>query len=140
MPHISFSELVTWNECPHKHKLIYQEKIRQFQGNEFTAFGTSIHNVCENVLLDESVDMKKTFLDSMDKEEASLNRKGIEIDKKFWSELKEQGIELTHHILPGVKRYFGSYEVVSTEEKLLEPSLVDDDYNFKRFYRLGYKN
>lgn len=139
MPHISFSELVTWNECPHKHKLIYQEKIRQFQGNEFTAFGTSIHNVCENVLLDESVDMKKTFLDSMDKEEASLNRKGIEIDKKFWSELKEQGIELTHHILPGVKRYFGSYEVVSTEEKLLEPSLVDDDYNFKGFIDLVIK-
>ena len=50
MPHISFSELVTWNECPHKHKLMYLERIRKFKGNEFTAFGTSIHDVCEKHL------------------------------------------------------------------------------------------
>jgi hypothetical protein len=139
MPHISFSELVTWNECPHKHKLVYQEKIRQFQGNEFTAFGTSIHNVCEKVLLDDSVDMKRIFLESMDKEKASLGYKGIEVDRKFWAELKNQGVELTDYILPGVKKYFGSYTVVSTEEKLMEPSGLDEEYKFKGFIDLVVK-
>ena len=100
MPHISFSELVTWNECPHKHKLKYVEKVHKFFGNEFTAFGTSIHNVCEDVLLDETVDMKRIFLESMDKEAKSLKRKGVQIDEKFWGDLKEQGVQLTNHILP----------------------------------------
>ena len=139
MPHISFSELVTWNECPHKHKLMYLDRLRKFKGNEFTAFGTSIHDTCEAVLLDETVDMKKIFLQSMDKEEVSLESKGVEIDKEFWSELKEQGVDLTDHILPGVKRYFGSYAVVSTEEQLMEPSGLDEDYKFKGFIDLVVK-
>jgi len=139
MPHISFSELVTWNECPHKHKLSYVEKIRNFKGNEFTAFGISMHDVCEAVLLNETIDMKRIFLESMDKEEASLGHKGIEVDKKFWSELKGQGVELTDHILPGVKKYFGSYTVISTEEQLMEPSGLDEDYKFKGFIDLVVK-
>jgi ATP-dependent exoDNAse (exonuclease V) beta subunit len=115
---------------------MYLERIRKFKGNEFTAFGTSIHDVCEKVLLDESVDMEAAFLASMEREETSLQRKGVEIDEKFWSELKEQGIQLTEHILPAVKNYFGLYKVVSTEEQLMEPAVVDDEYKFKGFIDL----
>ena len=139
MSHISFSELVTWNDCPHKHKLIYVDKIRSFFGNEFTAFGTSVHDVCEKVLLDENTDMNSTFLSCMDKEKASLEKKGYEIDEKFWAVLKEQGTSLTSLILPSVKNYFGNYEVVSTEEKIFEPTGVDKDYNFKGFIDLVVK-
>ena len=139
MAHISFSELVTWNECPHKHKLIYVDKIRAFLGNEFTAFGKSIHDVCEKALLDESIDMNKSFLSYMDKEKSSLEKKGYEVDEKFWSVLKEQGTNLTTFILPGVKNYFGSYEVVSTEEQIFEPTGIDEDYKFKGFIDLVVK-
>ena len=139
MAHISFSELVTWNECPHKHKLIYVEKIRPFFGNEFTAFGKSIHDVCEKVLLDESIDMNNTFLSCMDKEKASLEKKGYEIDQKFWGVLKEQGTNLTSFIIPSVKNYFGSYEVVSTEEQIFEPTGIDEDYKFKGYIDLVVK-
>ena len=45
--HISFSELKTWAECPHKHQLKYIKGINGFTGNAFTAFGTAIHSVCE---------------------------------------------------------------------------------------------
>ena len=45
--HISFSEMKIWDECPYKHKLVYKDKIKQFLGNEYTAFGTAIHHVCE---------------------------------------------------------------------------------------------
>ena len=34
--HISFSELKMWNECPYKRKLVYQDKLKGFQGNIFT--------------------------------------------------------------------------------------------------------
>ena len=47
--HISFSELKKWQECPHKHKLVYIDEIKKFVGNEHTAFGKAIHDVCEKL-------------------------------------------------------------------------------------------
>ena len=59
--HISFSELKIWNECPYKHKLVYLEKVKEFKGSEHTAFGTAMHYVCENLVLDAKVDSKTLF-------------------------------------------------------------------------------
>ena len=50
MPHISFSELKLWDECPWKHKLVYLDGIKAFEGNEHTAFGSAIHSTCENLV------------------------------------------------------------------------------------------
>ena len=47
---VSYSELKVWNECPYKHKLIYIDKIKEFVGNEHTAFGHAIHDTCEKTL------------------------------------------------------------------------------------------
>ena len=58
---ISFSELKIWNECPFKHKLNYVDGIKSFTGNEYTAFGTAIHYVCEMKVQDSSVDGEKLF-------------------------------------------------------------------------------
>ena len=51
--HISYSELKIWNECTYKHKLIYIDEEKQFLGNEYTAFGTAIHYVCEKSVMGE---------------------------------------------------------------------------------------
>ena len=50
MSHISFSELKEWTTCPWKHKLNYIDKIKEFKGNEHTAFGTAVHSVCEIIV------------------------------------------------------------------------------------------
>ena len=50
MKYISYSELKTWADCPHKHKLSYIDRIRRFIGNEYTAFGRTIHALCENAV------------------------------------------------------------------------------------------
>ena len=55
-PHISFSELKDWVTCPFYHKLVHMVRLKGFLGNEYTAFGTAIHDVCEKTLLQE--DMK----------------------------------------------------------------------------------
>ena len=55
--HISFSELKIWNECAFKHKLVYKDQIKKFVGNEYTAFGTAIHHVCEKVVYDDKLDL-----------------------------------------------------------------------------------
>ena len=70
MPHISYSELKDWVTCAFYHKLTRVDKLKGFKGNEFTAFGTAIHHVCEQVVMDDSVDMlsafNNKFLDELD--------------------------------------------------------------------------
>ena len=55
MPHISYSELKDWNFCAWYHKLTRVDKIDGFTGNEYTAFGSAIHSVCEKKLLHEEL-------------------------------------------------------------------------------------
>ena len=49
--HISYSEIKIWDECAYKHKLMYIDNIKNFHGNEHTAFGTAMHEVCEKAVL-----------------------------------------------------------------------------------------
>ena len=61
MPHISYSELKNWDFCPFYHKLVHIEGLKAFKGNEYTAFGNAIHDVCEKKLLKEDFDAEETF-------------------------------------------------------------------------------
>ena len=60
--HISYSEIKIWDECAYKHKLVYIDNIKNFHGNEHTAFGTAMHEVCEKAVLKE-VELDKESLD-----------------------------------------------------------------------------
>ncbi len=51
--HISYSEIKDWEFCPFYHKLTRVDKIAGFEGNEYTAFGTAIHSVCEAAVQSE---------------------------------------------------------------------------------------
>ncbi len=65
--HISYSELKTWDECAYKHKLVYIDKVKNFQGNEYTAFGTAVHEVCEKSVLKEIKIDKASLMDCFNK-------------------------------------------------------------------------
>ena len=65
---ISFSELKTWSECSYKHKLRYIDNLSEFNGNEYTAFGTAIHHLCEKKVVDHQVDDSKLFSDKFEEE------------------------------------------------------------------------
>ena len=56
MSHISYSALKDWAFCAFYHKLTRVDKVDGFKGNEYTAFGSAIHSVCEKKLLQESMD------------------------------------------------------------------------------------
>jgi hypothetical protein len=56
MSHISFSELKDWVHCPFYHKLTRVDGIDGFTGNQYTAFGSAIHSVCEKKLLQEDIE------------------------------------------------------------------------------------
>jgi len=75
--HISYSELKDWAHCPHYHKKAWVEKVAPFEGNEYTAFGTAIHDVCEKKLLKENIDEAEDTMTILSKYVQSM-----EIDQK----------------------------------------------------------
>jgi|TARA_A100001011_G_scaffold284121_1_gene294560 ATP-dependent exoDNAse (exonuclease V) beta subunit len=136
MPHISFSALKNWDFCPFYHKLTYIDKVKIFQGNVYTAFGTALHDTCENLALNEGLNYKNHFKDSFKQEINKLNEIP-EDQNKLITEMYDQGIELASMILKALSLKFPEYKVFSAEEKIIE-ELKDSEipYDYKGFLDL----
>ncbi len=139
--HISYSEYKNWSECPWRHKLVYLDKIPYFSSNEYTAFGTAIHEVCEKMTLGRvqgPAQGKLLFEKSFDKEL-------LEVTKQITEDVKEQFVEqgkrIIPQIMPALKDHFGEFEVVAAEEALYEPieEFPEPDYKFKGYIDLVIK-
>ena len=81
--HISYSELKDWATCPHYHKKAWIERVSTFEGNEYTAFGTAIHTVCEKKLLKEDINEQEVFQIGFDKELKTLSRCAPQAQKSW---------------------------------------------------------
>ena len=49
-PHVSYSEVRCWKECPYRHKLQHIDKIDMFKPSPYLDFGTNVHDGCESYL------------------------------------------------------------------------------------------
>lgn len=138
---ISYSEFKTWTECPYRHKLIYVDKIPYYSGNEYTAFGTAIHEACEKKIPEHSVDAYEIFQESFLRELKILKEEGHNINLSLVNEMRTQARPICDSILKELKSYFGKFEVVSIEEALMEN--IEDfhayDRKFKGFIDLVIK-
>jgi ATP-dependent exoDNAse (exonuclease V) beta subunit len=134
--HISFSELKTWDECPYKQKLSYVDRVNVFEGNEYTAFGTSLHEVAEKLLVEDIKNPVEVFNHDFSKRLKELN---IDESKDLVKGMYRQAPVLIENILPALNEYFEDYEVVSTEEMLYEDI---ENYNpkFKGYVDLVIKS
>lgn len=128
--HISFSELKQWVQCAVYHKLVRVDKLKGFQGNAFTAFGTAIHSVCEKKLLKEEVDYEQYFADSFSQCISDLPA-DVEVDSRLVDQMVGQGKQIIPEINAALEDYFEEYEVVGIEQDLMEP--IEEGYNFKGF-------
>ena len=79
--HISYSELKDWKFCAHYHMLTRVNKIDGFKGNEYTAFGSAIHSVCEKKLLEEEID-SDFFVNELKKNISALDD-DIKVNQKL---------------------------------------------------------
>lgn len=134
MAHISFSALKIFSECPHKYKLAYIDEKKKFSGNEFTTFGTAIHEACERKMLDPAVDEISIF-ESKFAEELGKLPPETQLKSELIESMKGQGRMLAPHLLGAMKQYFGSFKVVSAEEELLLP-LGETGFDFKGYVDL----
>tara|TARA_A200000159_G_scaffold164833_1_gene196645 strand:+ start:2743 stop:3525 length:783 start_codon:yes stop_codon:yes gene_type:complete len=128
---ISFSELKNWKECPYRHKLIYIDKLQHFEGNEYTAFGTAIHTVCEKTIPSISESPLEIFHQAFEGELQILRSNGSTLNEELVSDMRNQATPICEQVLPSVKKHFGKFEVVSVEEQLLEPIEEFDSYGTK---------
>ena len=122
--HISFSEVKIWDECPYKHKLVYIDDVKKFHGNEHTAFGTAVHEVCEKSVMGE-IDrsfnsLNECFNVKFLEEIKNLNEKSVKLDKNLIKNMRTQASTLLPYIIPSLVENFGEYEVFSAEEQLYE--------------------
>ena len=130
--HISYSELKDWAHCPHYHKKAWVEKVAPFEGNEYTAFGSAIHDVCEKKLLKEDISETELFQLGFAKRLQELLEKNIEFDAGNVQQMKVAGPEILAEVDDALQDYFGDYEVFSSEEMLYVP-IEDFNINFKGF-------
>ena len=143
MSHVSFSELKEWTTCPWKHKLNYIDKIKQFKGNEYTAFGTALHTICEKLVqldvsksesnYDPKEDFQIEFLQNLQKIKNLVP--DIEFNKKLITSMRSQADHIIQYILPALKSYFGKFKLVEVEEKLYE-HIEDQNQKYKGFIDL----
>ena len=138
---ISFSELKNWKECPYRHKLIYIDKLPHFEGNEYTAFGTAIHTVCEETIPTSSNNGLEIFEKAFLNELETLKESGKRLDGDLINDMRRQAIPICKQVLPAVKQHFGNFEVISVEEEILEPITEFESHgtNFKGFIDMVIK-
>lgn len=134
MPHISFSALKIWKDCPYKYKINYIDGKKLFLGNEYTVFGTALHEACERKVLDNSVDEVQIFCDKFVEELQKLPPEVV-IEQKIIDDMRAQGTKLAALVLPALKQYFGSFTVIGAEEELLR-KLQESEYEFKGYVDL----
>ena len=138
---ISFSEFKNWSECPYRHKLIYVDKLPYFSGNEYTAFGTAVHAVCEEFIPDNNQEPMTVFERVFLSELKSLKNEGHVINRELVSEMRSQARPICEQLLPAVKDYFKEFEIISVEEPLLEDMNDINSYGrkFKGFIDMVIK-
>ena len=118
-PHISFSEIKQWKECPWRHKLLYIDKIDLFEPSPHLDYGTSVHNACESYLK-----TGKMLTESAEKE----IRTAFEKNGETWYEQGHPHVDtwvdwakVSLDALPGYfDETFGEWEAVEAEEYLYE--------------------
>ena len=147
--HISYSEWKNWHICPHYHKLTYIDKVTQFQGNIFTAFGKALHTVCELTLTAPEKYRGSGAIEALVKEQFLKELNGLpqgeqQVAKRDFP-LKEwlvSGLEIVPDLYRCLTEKFGKlgkdWEVLAAEEQLYEPILgfTEKEKKFKGFIDL----
>jgi len=113
---------------------MYVDRLKVFKGNEYTAFGKALHEVCEHGIKDPSIKLDDYFLDCFEKEIDDL--KDIELRQDLIESMFDQGTRLALKGLPALKDEFGSFKVISTEEQLKEKIEFFESFDFKGFIDL----
>jgi len=146
-PHVSYSEVRCWKECPYRHKLLYIDKVGVDEPSPYLSYGTSIHDGIENFLKTGEMDIETVLetirtewrvhgFDSQEWIDAQAAHRASEGWKPKPHDYLESWLEWATTALTDLpvflKEEFGDYEVISAEEQLYE-FIPNYDIFFKGF-------
>ena len=140
-PHVSFSEVKHWKECPYRHKLIYIDKIDMHSPSPYLDFGTAVHEGCENLLEGNSVDKNKLLSDirtawkKYDFDNPEWVASQPDWYKKQYAPLEEWCMwaeNMWDEVVPFLDEEFPGWTVHEAEEELYEP-IQNKELSFKGF-------
>ena len=145
MPHISFSELKNWAECPWRHKLIYLDKLDSRTGNEYSAFGTAVHDTAENILQNNEQVTADPYAYFHLRFNEELKDSSVDLDSSLAQEMRKQVNGVFESVIPALDAYFedkDGWSLVDTEFALMHPILETEikDYSFKGYIDLIIKD
>ncbi len=138
-PHVSFSEIKMWKECPYRHKLMHVDKIDVFEPSPFLDFGTAVHEGNESIVEGKKInrdkllsDIKKAWLEhGFDDEDWVKKQPGwykyfpvdtwLEWANNMWNDIPDF-----------LDREFPDWQPTSVEEQLYE-EIPSFDVKFKGF-------
>ena len=145
-PHVSYSEIKIWKECPWKHKLMYVDGIQTYENNPYAEFGTIVHDTIENYLKTGTMDvsqveqkLKSSWEEhGFDSEEYidKMTEQRKKFDLKYRHEKFDSWLTSAYNILSAVPDFmdenFGEWEYVSAEEQIYE-NIEGQELKFKGF-------
>ena len=151
--YISFSSWRDWTFCPYKFKITRLDKIRLFEGNQYSSFGKAIHDANEQILIHEKQNKEndgikddfgfepiKFFLKRFKEELESLSeQQRKKIDAETITDMKKQGEEIIPLVLPALKQYFGEYDLFEAEYELRQQIDGHSEFDFYGFVDLTLK-
>ncbi len=119
-PHVSFSEVKMWKECPWRHKLVYIDKLSEFEPSPHLDYGTIVHEAIEDFL-----NTRKMNIDNcLEKIEEAWEKNGFDTPdfiEKQTALAKLQGWKYRHNTLNEWKE--------SAKNSLLRlPSFMDENF------------
>ena len=146
-PHVSYSEVRTWKECPYRHKLTYIDKIESNEPSQYLDYGILLHECLENYLKTKEIDTVKLKKDL----ENAWEEKGYDTEKYIknlteaaatrgekprileplpkWLQWAEVSVSAVPEFL---STNFPNWKTISAEHQLYE-DICADDMKFKGF-------
>ena len=146
-PHVSFSEVKMWKECPWRHKLVHIDKLSDFEPSVHLDYGTIVHEGIENFLKTRKMDID-SVLEALDKTWKERGYDDIENIEKQILAAKKQGWKYRHNTIDEWKKSafnslsrlpsfmdenFGKWKTIEAEHQLYESIKGASGEKFKGF-------
>lgn len=146
-PHVSFSEVKMWKECPWRHKLVHIDKLSEFEASPHLDYGTIVHEAIENFLKTKTIDYDQTYeqiQDAWDKNmydtDEYIQKQTLSAKKQGWrykhyrvEEWKESAKNCLDRLPAFMEENFGNWKTIEAEHQLYEDIQGVNGEKFKGF-------
>lgn len=146
-PHVSFSEVKMWKECPWRHKLFHIDKLSIQEESPHLHYGTIVHEAVENFLNTREMNIKECqnniqkaweehgfdTVEFIEKQEKSAQAQGWKYRHDDLDSWKKSAENCLTRLPSFMDENFGDWKSIEAEHKLYEDIRGVSGEKFKGF-------